>query len=44
MGLTDPSPGPLHAEYLGRDALHPNVLDRWPGWNWSVHLNRFNLR
>lgn len=44
MGLTDPSPGPLHAEYLGCDALHPNVLDRRPGWNWSVHLNQFNLR
>lgn len=32
--------GPLHAEYLGCDALHPNVLDCRTGWNRSVLINQ----
>lgn len=36
MCVTDP----LHAEYLGCDALHPNVLDCGTGWNWSVPINQ----
>ena len=32
--------GPLHAEYLGCDALHQNVLDCWTGWNRLVQINQ----
>lgn len=34
VGSIDPSPDSLHAEYLGCDALHPDVLDCWAGRNW----------
>lgn len=30
--------GALHAEHLGSDALHQNVLDCWTGWNWWVWI------
>ncbi|XP_016898719.1 solute carrier family 12 member 2 isoform X2 [Cynoglossus semilaevis] len=33
------SPDSLHAEHLGRDALHPDVLDCWTGRNWTDHCN-----
>lgn len=32
---------PLHVEYLGCDALYPNVLDCGTGWNRSVQTNPF---
>lgn len=30
--------GALHAEHLGGDALHQNVLDCWTGWDRWVQI------